>query len=83
MDTQALTLDHLRDFSFYGSVGQVAKPQRSTSLSLTSILRQTSTMILAGGQGDRYQVAVDIHSHLNTTVAELVSQVGEGLTVLE
>ena len=51
MDTQVLKLDHMRDFSLYGSVGQVAKPQRSTSLSLPSVLRQTSTMILAGGQG--------------------------------
>jgi hypothetical protein len=53
MDTQTLTLDHMRDFSLYSSVGQVAQPQRSTSLSLTSVLRQTSTMILAGGQGER------------------------------
>jgi len=53
MDTQVLTLDRARNFSLYGSVGQVAKPQRSNPLSLNSVLRQTSTMILAGGQGER------------------------------
>jgi hypothetical protein len=53
IDTQRLTLDRARDFSLYGSVGQVAKPQRSNLLNLNSVLRQTSTMILAGGQGER------------------------------
>lgn len=53
MDTQILSLDRARDFSLYGSVGRIAKPQRPHPLSLNSVLRQTSTMILAGGQGER------------------------------
>lgn len=55
MEAKALTLNRAFDFSPSGSVGQVATPQHShpLNLSLSSVLRQTSTMILAGGQGER------------------------------
>lgn len=55
MERQALTLDNTFNFSRSGSLGQVGASQRSNplSLSLNNVLRQTLTMILAGGQGER------------------------------
>ena len=54
MDTRTfLRLDSATDFSFRGSHGRRMERQTVTVQSLTSALRQTTAMILAGGQGER------------------------------
>src|SRR5262245_61941529 len=54
MDTRTfMQLDSATDFSFRGSHGQSMERQTVTVQSLTNALRQTTAMILAGGQGER------------------------------
>ena len=54
MDTRTFyQLDSATDFSFRGSHGRTMERQPVTLHSLSSALKQTSAMILAGGQGER------------------------------
>src|SRR5713101_8640423 len=60
MDTQAVKLDGAIEFSLRGSFGRKATTMASQSLkttfhpfSLNNVLKQTTAMILAGGQGER------------------------------
>ena len=54
MDTRTfLQLDSATDFSLRGSYGRRIERQPVTFQSLASALKQTSAMILAGGQGER------------------------------
>lgn len=52
MDTRALYLDRTVDFSFRGAYSPQARPTSSPQ-SLNSMLKHSTTMILAGGQGER------------------------------
>ncbi len=60
MDTQAVKLDGAIEFSLRGSFGGKAATMAAQSLktasqpfSLNNVLKQTTAMILAGGQGER------------------------------
>jgi len=54
MDTRTvLQLDSATDFSFRGSHGRRMERHTVTLQSLTNALKQTTAMILAGGQGER------------------------------
>jgi nucleotidyltransferase-like protein len=60
MDTHAVTLEEAVDFSLRGSFGGKAMARTSLSgkaayqpFSLNDVLKQTTAMILAGGQGER------------------------------